>query len=132
MLEKKVMLEKSEVYYCEECHNVVEALWNGYQKLTCCTKPMVKLVPNTTDAATEKHVPVIERDGNRVTVKVGEAPHPMEVKHYILFIEVLAGNKVYRQDFNEGDSVAEATFLIEEQDIQARAFCNLHGFWKSN
>jgi len=125
------MLEKSEVYYCEECHNLVESLWNGKPNLKCCAQPMVKLEANTTDAAVEKHVPVIERDGTRVTVKVGENPHPMEAAHYILFIEVLAGNKVYRHDFSEGDGTAEATFLIEEQDIKARAFCNLHGFWQS-
>ncbi len=125
------MIEKKEVYYCEECHNVVESLWNGTPNLKCCAAPMVKLVANSTDAATEKHVPVIERDGNRVTVKVGENPHPMEPKHYILFIEVLAGKKVYRHDFSEGDGTAEATFLIEEQEVSARAFCNLHGFWES-
>jgi superoxide reductase len=74
-------------------------------------------------------VPVIERDGNRVRVKLGEVPHPMTKEHYILFIEVVAGEKVYRHDFKEGDEKAEATFLIEEQDLIARAFCNLHGFW---
>ncbi len=125
------MIEKREVYYCEKCHNVVESLWNGEPNLACCNEPMKKLEPNTTDAAVEKHVPVIERDGNRVTVKVGGNPHPMQADHYILFVEVLAGDKVYRQDFKEGDSTAEATFLIEEQDLVARAFCNLHGFWQS-
>ncbi len=125
------MIEKKEVYYCEKCHNVVESLWNGKPNLACCNEPMKKLEPNTTDAAVEKHVPVIERDGNRVTVKVGGNPHPMQADHYILFVELLAGNKVYRQDFNEGDGTAEATFLVEEQDLTARAFCNLHGFWQS-
>jgi superoxide reductase len=55
----------------------------------------------------------------------------MTKEHYILFVEVLAGDKVYRHDFKEGDEVAEATFLIEEQGLIARAFCNLHGFWSS-
>lgn len=125
------MVEKKEVYYCEECHNLVESLWNGKPNLVCCGKPMKKLEPNTTDAAVEKHVPVIERDGNTVTVKVGGNPHPMEPAHYILFIELLAGDKVYRHDFKEGDGTAEATFVVEEQDLVARAFCNLHGFWQS-
>lgn len=131
MIKMKPMIEKNEVYYCEECQNIVESLWNGRKKIICCTKPMVKLVANSTDATTEKHVPVIERDGNRVTVKVGENPHPMEAKHYILFIEVLAGQKAYRHNFNEGDGLAEATFTIEDQEIKARAFCNLHSFWES-
>lgn len=125
------MIEKNEVYYCEKCHNIVSSLWNGQCDIKCCDGVMKKLEPNTVDAAQEKHVPVIARDGNRVTVKVGEAAHPMEKDHYILFIEVLAGNKVYRHNFQEGDATAEAVFLIEEQNIQARAFCNKHGFWQS-
>ncbi len=124
-------IEKKAVYYCEHCHNIVEALWNGRPGITCCNHTMKKLEPNTVDAAQEKHVPAIQRDGNRVTVKVGEVAHPMESDHYILFVEVLAANKVYRQDFVEGDAVAEAVFLIEEQDVTARAFCNKHGFWQA-
>lgn len=125
------MLKKKSVYFCNRCKNVVESLWDGKHDISCCGEPMVELKANTVDAAQEKHVPVIVRDGNKVTVKVGEAPHPMGADHYILFVEVLAGDKVYRHDFQEGDPVAEATFLIEEQDIKARAFCNLHGFWES-
>jgi superoxide reductase len=93
---------------------------------------MTKLEPNTVDAATEKHVPVIERDGNIVTVKVGEVAHPMTPEHYILFVEVIAGDKVYRHDFKEGDTVAEAKFCIEETDLMAREYCNIHGFWASS
>lgn len=125
------MVAKRSVYFSEKHKVIVESLWDGPQNLQCDGDDMVELTANTVDAAVEKHVPVIERDGNKVTVKVGEAPHPMGADHYILFVEVLAGDKVYRHDFKEGDTVAEATFLIEEQDIKARAFCNLHGFWES-
>ena len=125
------MTEKNAVYFCEVCNNLVESLWDGDHDLECCGAQMKKLEPNTVDAAQEKHVPVIVRDGNQVTVKVGEAAHPMQADHYILFVEVVAGNKVYRHNFNEGDTAAEATFTVEEQDIYARAFCNLHGFWQS-
>jgi len=125
------MIEKREVYYCNKCKNVIESLWNGKPGISCCGEPMVKLVANTVDAAQEKHVPVIQRDGNKVTVKVGEVAHPMGADHYILFIELIAGNKVYRQDFVEGDELAEAVFYVEDQEIKARAFCNLHGFWES-
>lgn len=126
------MIEKKKVYECDLCGNIIESLWNGKPDISCCKQPMKELTLNTVDAAVEKHVPVIERDGNRVTVKVGEVPHPMQSDHYILFIEVIAGNKVYRHDLIEGDTVAVATFLIEEADIKARAFCNLHGFWESS
>ncbi len=125
------MIEKKAVYVCETCKSVVESLWNSTHDINCCGKVMTKMVPNTVDAAQEKHVPIIAREGNRVSVKVGDVAHPMTDDHYILFIEVLAGDKVYRHDFVEGDTVAQASFLIEEQDIKVRAYCNLHGFWES-
>lgn len=124
-------VEKKAIYKCETCGTVVESLWNGKPPVECCGKTMDKLEANVEDAAVEKHVPVIERDGNKVIVKVGEVAHPMAPDHYILFIEVVAGNKVYRQDLVEGDTVAEAVFTIEEQDIYARAYCNKHGLWTS-
>lgn len=125
------MIKKKSIYFCKKCNNVVESLWNGKAPIVCCNEPMEELTANTVDAAVEKHVPVIERDGNTVKVCVGSVAHPMGSDHYILFIEVLAGDKVYRHDFNEGDTQAEAVFTIEETDIVARAFCNLHGLWQS-
>lgn len=125
------MTEKKQIYHCEKCGNVAESLWTGPASMQCCGDEMVKLIPNTTDAVQEKHVPVIERNGTKVTVKVGGVEHPMTPDHYILFIEVLAGDKVFRHDFREGDTHPVAEFRIEEQDLVARAFCNLHGFWSS-
>ena len=91
---------------------------------------MTLLVENTTDAATEKHVPVIEKSANSITVKVGSVAHPMEEKHFIEFIEVMADVKLYRKFFKPGDK-PEATFEISADKIEARAFCNLHGLWKA-
>jgi superoxide reductase len=126
------LIKKKSIYYCKKCHNIVESLWNGKPPLVCCGEDMQELQANTVDAAVEKHVPVIERDGNTVRVKVGSVPHPMQPEHYILCIEVLAGDKIYRHDFKEGDAKAEAVFTIEEKDIVAREFCNLHGLWKTS
>ncbi|MDG5815999.1 desulfoferrodoxin family protein [Chitinispirillales bacterium ANBcel5] len=124
------MIKKKSVYKCQGCGAVAEALWNGNESLFCCDKEMKELVPNTTDAAVEKHVPVIERQGNKVVVKVGEVAHPMTSDHYILFVELIAGDKVLRHDFKEGDTAAEAEFLVEEGvPLSAREFCNKHGFW---
>ncbi|MBN1757871.1 MAG: desulfoferrodoxin [Chitinispirillaceae bacterium] len=125
------MLKKKSVYKCDVCGNLVEGLWDGKPAVVCCGQPMRELVPNTTDAAKEKHVPVIVRDGNKVTVKVGEVAHPMTPEHYILFIELIAGDKVLRHDFKVGDTVAEAVFYVEDANapLQARELCNLHGFW---
>jgi len=125
------MIRKKSVYKCDVCGNLVESLWDGEPALVCCEKPMRELVPNTTDAAKEKHVPVIIKDGNKVTVKVGEVPHPMTPEHYILFVELVVGDNVLRHDFKGGDTVAEATFVVEDPDapMVAREYCNLHGFW---
>jgi superoxide reductase len=124
------MLEKKQIYKCEKCGNLVEGLWNGKPSVKCCGEPMTKLEPNTVDAAKEKHVPVIERDGNTVTVKVGSNPHPMDPDHYILFVELLDGDKVLRHDFKEGDTVAQARFCVEGNNpLTAREYCNKHGLW---
>jgi superoxide reductase len=125
------MVKKNSVYKCSKCSAVVESLWDGNETLFCDGEEMKELIPNTTDAAKEKHVPVIIRNGNKVTVKVGEVAHPMTKEHYILFVELVAGNKVLRHNFNEGDTVAEATFIVDDINapLTAREYCNLHGFW---
>jgi superoxide reductase len=124
------MITKKAIYRCMKCGNIVESLWNGQPPIFCCGEEMKELAANTTDAAKEKHVPVIERNGNKVTVKVGSIPHPMTKEHYIVFVELLAGDKVLRHDFKEGDALAEATFLVEENvPLQAREYCNLHSLW---
>lgn len=127
------MSVKKSVYKCDLCGNVIEELWDGQTEPQCCGQEMTRMEPNTVDAAKEKHVPVIEREGTKVTVKVGEVAHPMTAEHYILFVEVLTGDDVYRHDFKVGDTEATATFLIDESktDLVARAYCNLHGFWAS-
>jgi len=123
-------MKKSSVYKCEKCGNLVESLWNGEPALFCCGQEMKELVPNSVDAAKEKHVPVIVRDGKKVTVTVGSVAHPMTKEHYILFVELVAGNQVLRHDFKEGDTVAEAVFYVDENvPVVAREYCNLHGFW---
>jgi superoxide reductase len=123
-------MKKTSVYKCEKCGNLVESLWNGEPSLFCCGQEMKELVPNSVDAAKEKHVPVIVRDGKKVTVKVGSVAHPMTKEHYILFVELVAGNQVLRHDFKEGDTVAEAVFYVDENvSVVAREYCNLHGFW---
>lgn len=84
---------------------------------------------NTVDAAKEKHVPVIEKIDGGVKVKVGDVAHPMEEKHYIEWIEIVADGKAYRQFLNPGEA-PEAVFMIGQSNITAREFCNLHGLWK--
>lgn len=122
---------KNEVYKCAVCGNVVEVNHAGGGELVCCDQPMDLLKENTEDAATEKHVPVIEKVDNKIKVKIGEVEHPMEDKHYIEWIELLINGKSYRQ-FLEPGQKPEAVFTVEaSSQVIARAYCNLHGLWKA-
>ncbi len=119
-----------QVYKCSVCGNIVEVIGAGAGRLVCCGKSMELLAENTTDAAREKHVPVVEKVDGGVKVAVGSVAHPMADDHYIEWIEVIAGGKSYRQFLKPGDA-PEAEFPIEAEQITARALCNLHGLWKA-
>lgn len=123
------MTERLQVYKCEVCGNMVEVLHAGKGELVCCKQPMKLFVENTVDAAKEKHVPVVEKTAEGIKVKVGSVAHPMEEKHYIEWIEVIADGKAYRQFLKPAD-VPEATFNIAAEQVTAREYCNLHGLWK--
>jgi superoxide reductase len=123
------MAKKLEIYKCEMCGNIIEVLHGGKGQLICCGEPMTQLKENTTDAATEKHVPVIEKIDGGYRVEVGSVPHPMEAKHYIEWIQLLADGEACRQ-FLEPGQKPEAVFHIEADEVSAREFCNIHGLWK--
>jgi len=124
------MAEKLEIYKCAMCGNVVEVVHGGDGELVCCGQPMKLFKENTVDAAKEKHVPVVEKVSGGYKVKVGSVPHPMEEKHWIEWIELIADSKAYRQFLKPGE-VAEAFFAVDASTVTAREFCNLHGLWKS-
>lgn len=125
------MTKQLEVYKCEVCGNIVEVLHAGAGELVCCGQPMKLFVENTVDAAKEKHVPVIEKIDGGYKVKLGSVPHPMEEKHYIEWIELVAGSKVLQRQFLKPGDAPEATFQTTAKDVSARAYCNLHGLWRS-
>ena len=124
------MAEKLEIYKCELCGIVVEVLHGGPMEIKCCGSSMKLYEENTVDAAREKHVPVIVRTAETVTVKVGEIAHPMEKEHYIEWIEVISDCKAYRQFLNPGES-PEAVFKLDSREISVREYCSLHGLWKA-
>lgn len=124
------MAQRLEVYKCEVCGNIVEVLHAGDGELVCCGQPMKLMAENTVDAAKEKHVPVIEKVDGGFKVKVGSVAHPMEEKHYIEWIEIIADGKVYRKFLKPGDK-PEAVFKIDAAKVTAREYCNLHGHWKA-
>ena len=123
------MTERLEIYKCEICGNIVEVLHDGEGELVCCGKPMILYKENTVDAAREKHVPVVEKIPDGFRVKVGDVAHPMEEKHYIEWVELIADGKAYRQFLNPGDT-PEAIFKIDADQVTAREYCSLHGLWK--
>jgi superoxide reductase len=123
------MTTRLEVYKCEVCGNIVEVLHEGKGELVCCGQPMKLYKENTVDAAKEKHVPVIEKTDKGFKVKVGSVTHPMEEKHYIEWIELIADGVAYRKFLKPGDA-PEAEFCLDAAQVTAREYCNLHGLWK--
>jgi superoxide reductase len=124
------MAEKLEIYKCEVCGNIIEVLHGGKGELVCCGKPMRLFAENTVDASKEKHVPVVEKTAEGFKVKVGSVAHPMEEKHYIEWVEVIADGRAYRQ-FLSPNAPPEAVFMVQADKVTAREYCNLHGLWKA-
>jgi superoxide reductase len=124
------MTKRLQIYKCEVCGNIVEVMHEGQGELVCCDQPMTLMQENTVDAAHEKHVPVIEKTAEGVKIKIGSLPHPMEEKHYIEWIELIADEQAYRKFLRPGGK-PEAIFKIQAQNVIAREYCNIHGLWKA-
>lgn len=127
------MTKKLEMYKCNVCGNFIEVVLAGEGELVCCNLPMELLKANTTDAATEKHVPFFVKKDNELEVRIGSVLHPMTDEHYIQFIEVVSDDERYvkRKYLYPTD---EPTFLLKGYDIgalNAREHCNLHGLWEA-
>ena len=122
--------QRLQVYKCEKCGNIVEVIHSGAGELVCCGEPMKLYEANTVDAATEKHVPVVEAIEGGYKVTVGAVAHPMTDEHSIEWIELVVGDNACRQFLKPGDA-PEAIFKIDATDVTARAYCNLHGLWKN-
>ena len=123
------MTKLKQIYKCNVCGNIVEVLHTGAGKLVCCGEAMQLMEEKREDVGQEKHLPVIEKMENKIKVKVGSIPHPMEEKHYIEWIELEAKGKAYRQFLKPGDT-PEAVFDVKSEKITVREYCNLHGLWK--
>ena len=126
------MTKRLQVYKCNVCVNIVEVLHPGDGELVCCGQPMKLMEAGSTDGATEKHVPVIEKWKKGYHVKIGSARHPMEEKHYIEWIELVTDDgKVYRRFLTPADEPEAFFDEVEADKVTAREFCNLHGLWKA-
>jgi superoxide reductase len=119
------------IYKCNICGNIVEVLHEGIGDLVCCGEEMEKMDEKTEDSKIEKHVPFIEKTEKCLSVKVGQnQAHPMEEKHYIEWIQVIADGISYRKFLSPSDK-PEAEFEIQANSVTAREYCNVHGLWKS-
>ena len=119
-----------EVYKCGLCGNIVEVMHKGGGNLVCCGQEMALLAENTVDASKEKHIPVLERNGDKITVKVGSVAHPMDPDHYIEWIELVSDSGIRVKFLKPGDK-PEAVFCCATDNAYARAYCNKHGLWKN-
>ena len=119
-------------YRCEVCGNIVGLIHEGGGTLACCGQPMKELIAGSTDAATEKHVPVFTLEGDQLHVQVGSVEHPMTDEHWIQWIVVSDGTRTQRVKLNPGDA-PKATFTVDPNvPLVIYEYCNLHGLWKSD
>jgi len=124
-------MQKKQIFKCDVCGNVVELLHVGGGQLVCCGEDMQLLKEQTEDSSKEKHVPFIQQKGDQVVVRIGQnQDHPMEEKHYIEWIELIADGKSYRQFLQPGDQ-PQAVFCVTGNTLAAREYCNVHGLWKT-
>lgn len=118
---------------CKGCGKIAIIVQDSACPTKCCGEPMEELVANTSDGATEKHVPVVNIEGNRVNVKVGSVDHPMLDEHFIQWIILESSKGIQKKDLNPKTSPA-ATFLLDDDEkvLSVYEYCNLHGLWKTD
>jgi superoxide reductase len=119
-------------YFCRHCGNIITHFKDSGVRVVCCGEKMLELVPGTTDGATEKHVPVVKIEGNKVTVTVGSTEHPMVEAHFIEWIVLETRRGFQKKELKPGEK-PEAEFLLPEGEaaVAAYEYCNLHGLWKA-
>jgi superoxide reductase len=127
------MCKEPKFYVCKHCGNFVGMIHASGVQMICCGDPMTEVVPNTTDAAQEKHVPVITVDGSQVTVAIGSVPHPMTPEHHIAWV-YLETEKGGQRKCLPVDGAPQISFSLTADDkvVAAYAYCNLHGLWKAS
>ena len=117
-------------FVCKHCGNMIGLLHDAGVPMMCCGEKMVELVPNTTDGAHEKHVPVAAVEGNKVVVNVGSVDHPMVPEHWIQWVYLETDKGGHRKVLNPGEKPHLVFALTEdERPVAVYEYCNLHGLW---
>ncbi len=117
-------------YVCKHCGNIIKYANNSGVKVICCGEVMEELTPNTVDAAVEKHIPEVEKDNNKVIIKIGSIEHPMTEEHYIKWISVTTTKRVLEYELKPNTKPEVIFNLDDEEILEVFAYCNLHGLWK--
>ena len=125
------MKGKHRFFICKHCGNMVGLIDDKGAPLVCCGEEMTELVPNTAEAAQEKHLPVVTVDGSRVTVKIGSAAHPMEEAHHIAFVYVETERGGQRKQLTPGEEPCLEFSFVNDKPVAVYAYCNLHGLWET-
>jgi len=126
-----VMLKEQKFFICNTCGNIVGMVFDSGVNVVCCGEEMEELVPNTVEASVEKHLPVVEIEGNLVKVNVGSADHPMIPEHYIEWIYIQTEKGGQRKNLSPGEAPNAVFALENDKVVAAYAYCNLHGLWKT-
>lgn len=125
------MRKRQQFFLCKHCGNLVGIINNARVPLVCCGEQMTELVPNTEDAAQEKHLPAINMEQNVIRVQVGSTPHPMEEKHYIEWVYLETAKGGQRKNLLPGERPEAVFALADDELIAVYAYCNIHGLWKT-
>ena len=127
------MMKQVRYLLCKHCHNLVQVVQDAGVPIVCCGEPMTELVPNSTDAAGEKHVPVVEVQGNQVIVNIGSVAHPMTEAHLITWVCLETAQGWQRKPLTANDAPSVVFALADGDSVKtAYAYCNLHGLWKAD
>jgi len=119
-------------YICEHCKKIVALVKESGVPIMCCGEKMKEIIPGTTDASVEKHVPVYKVENNRVLVTVGAVEHPMTEEHYIEWVSLQTNHGNQRKALKPGDKPCTCFALCEGDEVEAvYAYCNLHSLWKA-
>ena len=125
------MCGNQKFFICKHCGNLLGLIDNKGVPLVCCGENMAELVPNTVEASTEKHLPAVTVNGDKVTVAVGSVPHPMEENHYIAFVYVETKRGGQRKCLKVGEAPELSFCFTDDTPVAVYAYCNLHGLWKT-
>lgn len=129
---KEAGIMEQRFFICEHCGNIIAMVRDSGVPVVCCGEKMKEIIPGTTDAAVEKHVPVYTVEGNTVHVTVGAVEHPMQPEHYIEWISLQTRQGNQRKALKPGDAPRACFAICEGDEVEAvYAYCNLHSLWKA-